>query len=192
MLDEKKIEQSSKIIKELISEGKIIKPKLGTVEFFLNQSHKTLVIAERLLKLSEIEKLDTHLWVINTSYYAMFFQATALLALLNHKINTEQGIHKLTFHALVHYCLKEDNKLKKQLVEEYQDAVKDAETLLQLGENKMKDLITDFDNELTKRKTFTYTTEENAERNKAMTSYSRAKNFIYEIDKICEKLPKRI
>lgn len=184
MLDEKRIEQSSKIIRELIVEGKIIKPKLGTAEFFLNQSHKTLVIAERLLRLYEEEKLDTHLWVINSSYYAMFFQATALLALFNHKIEGEMGIHKLTFHALVHYFIKEDSKLKKQLVEEYQDAIKDAETLLQLGENKMKELIMDFDSELTKRKTFTYTTEETAERNKAITSYKRAKNFISEIDKI--------
>lgn len=95
MLDEKRIEQSSKIIRELITSGKIIKPKVGVVDFFLNQSHRTLAVAERLLKLYDDESLDTHLWVINTSYYAMFFQATALLALFNHKIEAEQGIHKL-------------------------------------------------------------------------------------------------
>jgi len=187
MLDEKKIEQSSKIIRELIAAGKIIKPKMGVVDFFLNQSHRTLVIAERLLKLYDEEALDTHLWVINTSYYAMFFQATALLAFFNHKIEAEQGIHKLTFHALVHYFIKEDNKLKKQLVEEYQDAVKDAESLLQLGEEKVQGLIMDFDFELFKRKTFTYTTEGTAERNKALTSFQRAKNFVGEIDKVIVK-----
>ena len=74
-----------------------------------------------------------------------------------------------------------------QLVEEYQEAITDAQTLLQLGENKVKDLIADFDNELIKRKTFTYTTEENAERNKALTSFKRAKNFVNEIDKICHR-----
>ena len=190
MLDKPKIEQSSKVIRELIAEGKIIRPQAGLTEFFLNQSHKTLVIAERLLRLYEEEKLDTHLWVINTSYYAMFFQATALLALFNHKINVELGIHKLTFHALVHYFIKEDNRLKKQLVEEYRDAVKDAEALLQLGEDKIKELITDFDQELIKRKIFTYTTEEKAERSKAITSYNRAKNFINEIDKIYHKTKK--
>lgn len=187
MLDEKKIEQSSQIIRELITTGKIIKPKIGMVEFFLNQSHRTLAVAERLLRLYEEERLDTHLWVINTSYYAMFFQATALLALFNHKIDAEQGVHKLTFHALVHYFIKEDNKLKKQLVEEYQDAVKDAEALLQLGEDKVQGLIMDFDSELFKRKTFTYTTEDNAERNKALTSFQRAKNFVGEIDKAMMK-----
>ncbi len=105
MLDEQRIEQSSKIIRELIAEGKIIKPKIGQADFFLNQSHKTLLVAQRLLTLYEQEKIDTHLWVINTSYYAMFFQATALLAFHNHKINSEIGIHKLTFHALVHYFI---------------------------------------------------------------------------------------
>jgi uncharacterized protein (UPF0332 family) len=187
MLDEQRIEQSSKIIREMIGAGKITKPKLGLVEFFLNQSHRTLAVAERLLRLYEEEKLDTHLWVINTSYYAMFFQATALLAGFNHKIEAEQGIHKLTFHALVHYFVKEDNKLRKQLVEEYQDAVKDAEALLQLGENKVQGLIMDFDSELLKRKTFTYTTEDNAERNKALTSFWRAKNFVGELDKVMMK-----
>jgi uncharacterized protein (UPF0332 family) len=187
MLDEKKIDQSSKIIRELITTGKIVKPKIGVVDFFLNQSHRTLVIAERLLKLYDEEDLDTHLWAINTSYYAMFFQATALLAFYNHKIETEQGIHKLTFHALVHYFIKEDNKLKKQLVEEYQDAVKDAESLLQIGENKVQELILDFNSEQIKRKTFTYTTEENAERTKALISFQRAKNFVGEIDKVIMK-----
>ncbi|MFH0701473.1 MAG: hypothetical protein V2A62_03475 [Candidatus Woesearchaeota archaeon] len=187
MLDEQKIEQSSKIIRELITAGKIVKPKVGMVDFFLNQSHRSLAVAERLLRLYDDERLDTHLWVINTSYYAMFFQATALLALFNHKIEAEQGIHKLTFHALVYYFIKEDNKLKKQLVEEYQDAVKDAESLLQLGETKVQELILDFNSEQVKRKTFTYTTEENAERTKALTSFNRAKNFVGEIDKVIMK-----
>lgn len=187
MLDEQKIEQSSKVIRELIATGKIVRPKVGMVDFFLNQSHRTLAVAERLLKLYEEEGLDTHLWVINTSYYSMFFQATALLALFNHRIEAEQGIHKLTFHALVHYFIKEDNKLKKQLVEEYQDAVKDVESLLQLGESKVQELILDFNSEQSKRKTFTYTTEENAERNKALTSFQRAKNFVGELDKVVLK-----
>ena len=190
MLDEKEITQSSRIIDGLIKEDKIVKPKLGTAEFFFAQSHKTLAVAERLLRLYEEEKLDTHLWVINTAYYSMFFQATALLALFNRKIDVESGIHKLTFHALVNYFIKEDSSIKMQWVEEYKDAIKDAEALLQLGENKIIGLVTDFRSELAKRKTFTYTTEETAERGKATTSYNRAKNFIGEIDKISQKITK--
>ncbi len=46
------------------------------------------------------------------------------------------------------------SKLKWQIVEEYKEAVKDAEELLQLSEKKIRELITDFNFELEKRKIF--------------------------------------
>ena len=39
MLDEKSIQQSSKIVRELIREGKIVKPNPKTRDFFLKQSN---------------------------------------------------------------------------------------------------------------------------------------------------------
>ena len=100
MLEKKQIEKSSQVIKQLIQEGKITKPKINTKEFFIEKSRNSLIISQRLLELFNEEKIRTHAWVINTSYYSMFFAATALLAKYNHKINVEQGIHKLTYHAL--------------------------------------------------------------------------------------------
>ena len=75
------------------------------------------------------------------------------------------------------------SKLKWKLVEEYKEAVKDAEELLQLSEKKLKGLVSDFGFELEKRKIFTYDIGIDAERNKALTSYTRAKNFFQEIEK---------
>ncbi len=187
MLDEKSIEQSSKIVKELISEGKIVKPNPKTLEFFLKQSQKTLIVAQKLLELQVKEKIDANLWIINTSYYAMFFAATSLLAHYGKKLNISQGIHKATYHALVHYFVKEDNKLKMQLAEEYAKAVNDIEQTLQMGEDKIKELITNLDYELNKRKTFTYEIEEDANANKAITSLERAKNFVTEVRKMIQK-----
>lgn len=184
MLDEKSIEQSSKIVKELIREEKIVKPNPKTCEFFARQSQKTLIVTERLLELQDNEAIDTNLWVINTSYYAMFFAATSLLAYYGKKLDIGQGIHKATYHALVHYFVKEDNKLKRQLAEEYAKAVNDAEQILQIGEEKIKELVTNFDFELAKRKTFTYEIEEDASKNKAITSLERAKSFVAEIKRI--------
>lgn len=184
MLDDKSIEQSSKIIKDLISEEKIVKPNPKTCEFFARQSQKTLIVAEKLLELQDNESIDTNLWIINTSYYAMFFAATSLLAYYGKKLDVGQGIHKATYHALIHYFVKEDNKLKKQLAEEYAKAINDAEQTLQLCEQKIKELVTNFDYELTKRKTFTYEIEEDASKNKAITSLERAKNFVTEINRI--------
>ena len=184
MLDERSIQQSSNIIKELIREGKIVKPSPKTKDFFLKQSEKTLLVAQKLLEIQVKEQIDTNLWIINTSYYSMFFAATSLLAHYGRKLDFGQGIHKATYHALVHYFVKEDSKLKRQLAEEYAKAVSDVEQTLQLGEEKIKELLTNLDFELTKRKTFTYEIEEDASKNKAITSLERAKNFLTEIKKI--------
>jgi uncharacterized protein (UPF0332 family) len=186
MLDNKQIEQSSTIIKDLVQEGKIISPKTGTGSFFLKKSRNALIVSQRLLELFEEEQLDTHTWVINTAYYSMFFAATAILAKYNHKINVDVGIHKLTYHALVHYFIKEESKLKTQLMEDYSDAVKEAEELLQLSESKIRKLVEDFDFEQGKRKTFTYELGAVAERNKALTSHKRAKYFFQEIEQLME------
>lgn len=183
MLDEKQIEESSRVVSQLIKDGKIIIPKPEADEFFLKKSRNALTISKRLCDLFEEEKLDTHAWVINTSYYSMFFAATALLAKYNHKIDADAGIHKLTYHALVYYFIKQESKFKWYLIEEYKEAIKDAEELLQLSEKKLKELVADFGFELEKRKTFTYDIGKDAERNKALTSYTRAKNFFQEIEK---------
>lgn len=187
MLDDKKIKESSKIMVALINEGKIITPKLGTSTFFLNQSRKTLIVAKRLLDLYSEEKLDTHLWVINASYYSMFFAATAVLAHYGRKINVEVGLHMLTYHALVHYFVKEESKLKREIMDEYKTAFDVAEELLQFTEERIKGLVLDFEFELNKRKTFTYDLGAIAERKKAETSFERAKKLFSEIELIISK-----
>jgi len=187
MLDNKKIEESSKVMQQLIKSGKIIKPGPKTKDFFLSKGRKSLIVAKRLLELQEEENIDANLWVINASYYSMFFDATALLAHYNHKIKSNVGIHKITYHALVYYFVKLDNKLKKEIVEGYDEAIRDAEELLQLGENRIKDLITSFDNEMSKRKDFTYEIELDIEKNKAITSFKRAQKFHEEISKVIVK-----
>ena len=53
MLNEKNIEESSKVIKQLISEGKIVKPKPQTETFFIEKSRNSLAISQRLLDLFE-------------------------------------------------------------------------------------------------------------------------------------------
>ncbi len=184
MLDEKSIGQSSRIIQQLIKEGRILKPKSGTAEFFLEQGKKSLGIAERLQQVQEEEGLDSNLWIINTSYYSMFFAATSLLAKFNHRLNSEVGIHKMTYHALVYFFIKENSKLKVQLAEEYADAIKEAEEILQIGEKKIKELVDDFDFELDKRKIFTYELGAIAHKSKAITSLQRAKRFFEEINRL--------
>jgi uncharacterized protein (UPF0332 family) len=185
-MDEKKLAESSKIIRQAISEGIIIKPKPNVKSFFIKKAFDSIAVAKRLLSLAKEESLPAEMWVINASYYSMFFAATALLAEYGHKIDSETGIHKLTYHALVHYFVNEDKKIEKHFIEEYKDAVKEAEELLQLCESKAKTLVSDFGYEMSKRKEFTYDLGKIAEMRKAETSFERARNFV----QIAEKMVK--
>lgn len=184
MLDPKKLALSSKFVKKMISEGLITSPIKGTDAFFMEKSLNSIAVANRLTEIDEKEGLNTRLWVINASYYSMFFAATAILAKSGHKLNIESGIHKATYHALVHFFINEENKLKKYFAEEYINAVNEAEELLQISEQRIGTLIADFDYELEKRKRITYALGEIAEKNKAKTSLARAKSFVKEIEKI--------
>jgi len=121
------------------------------------------------------------MWAITTAYYSMFFAATALLAHFGHKIKSEIGIHKLTYHALAYYFIIADNKLQKHFVEEYKDMYYDAENLLQISEEKALEMIEHFKFEQTKRTRFTYEMGWTAEKQKAQTSLERAEEFILEI-----------
>ncbi|MBT5022844.1 hypothetical protein HOK51_03950 [Candidatus Woesearchaeota archaeon] len=184
MLDEKGIEKSTKIIKQLIQDGKIVKPKPLAADFFLNKGRESVQVAQRIFDLYKEENINTNRWVINISYYSMFFTATALLAKFNHKIEADAGIHRMTYHALVHYFIKEDHKLKTEIIDQYKDAVDDAEDILQLGETKIMQLVNEFNFEIEKRKIFTYELGKSAERTKAETSLNRAKNFFRELERV--------
>lgn len=185
MLDEK---QSQSLIKQLIDENRIISPEVGRDKFFMNKSTESLDVARRLFNMStnKSENLKSFMWVIATSYYSMFFAATALLASHNKKINVEAGIHKITYHALVHYFHVIDKKLQKHFIEAYKESYDSSEELLQTSEKKALELLQDFKSEQGKRKDFTYEMGLVAEENKAKTSLQRAENFHNEIRDIIQ------
>ena len=175
---EDKFIESTRIIKALIREEKIKEPTFGSKDFFLKKALQSIALSDRLSRLQDEENIEANMWIINISYYSMFFAATALLAKYNKKIDSEVSIHILTYHALVHYFVNEDNKLEKQFIEEYKNAVDEAEELLRISERKSFEFVNDFKNELEKRKIFTYNLGSIAEKNKAETSLKRAKSFV--------------
>lgn len=188
MITDKEIEQSRSIIKQLIEEGSIREANQEFVDFFLKKAENSLNTAYALLKISTSSEIkesmglpdsyDAYLWMINTAYYTMFYAATALLAKFSHRIKKEQGIHALTYHALVYYFLDNDKKLTKHVLEQYQAAEQEASELLQVVEQKARDKIEMVKYELSKRREFTYEMGKIAERNKAETSIRRAEDFI--------------
>jgi len=181
--------ETENVMKQLISEGKIEKPETGRIIFFMAKSQESLNVAQKLQDISQDTKsnLKSYMWIISTSYYSMFFAATALLAQFNKKIITIVGIHKLTFHALAYYFYILDNKLQKQYLEEYKESYDNVEELLQISEKKALELLRSFDFEQGKRKTFTYDMGVYAQENKAITSVKRAKEFYDVVDSMLKK-----
>lgn len=102
MIKEKDIKKSLKIFKEWDNENKWDIPTEIFKHHVLTKSENALKTAQLILTAMEdskandffdLEDYDGTLWIINTSYYRIFFLAQYLLALDNKKLpkNTEDG-----------------------------------------------------------------------------------------------------
>ncbi|MEK6859895.1 MAG: hypothetical protein AABX54_03705 [Nanoarchaeota archaeon] len=184
MLDEKSIKQAKYNAEQLIREGKISKDSEGRyARFFLKNSQDSFNTAKLLFLVSsdknkKIElgypNFNGYLWVINSSYYSMFYMARALLENSRIKIITDQSIHSTVYFALIYYFYL-TGKIEKSLIEEFKNANIDSTDIL--GKEKAKELMQDYHNEKEKRGRFTYEMGEIAMQNKAKTSLERAMNF---------------
>ena len=105
----------------------------------------------------------------------MFYIANAVLFKLGYKIG-DKIPHKVTADALIVFVR---NKLKKRLLEDYEEAQNEA-----LPGIKADTLIDEFDKERTKRGILQYETTAVEKHSKAVTSLKRAKNFIFEMEKL--------
>lgn len=196
---DERVKEANTVITSLISEEKIVKlseqEKIRFVNFYKKQANLSLIAADLLYAIStekdskEFHKLDTDyecfLWVINLSYYSMFYIVHALLAYKNVRILSDQGVHKISAHALVYYCIK-NNFIAKELYEQFVESQVEAVELFNLEDFKKKamDLTTKYFYEVGKRARFTYETEEGAKQRHAHTSLQRAREFLSEIEKI--------
>lgn len=198
---DERIKEADKVINGVIREEKVIKlseqEKIKFVNFYKKQANLSLIAADLLYALStekdskEFHKLDSDyecfLWVINLSYYSLFYIVHALLAYKNVRILSDQGIHKITAHAFVYYCIK-NNFVAKELYEQFVESQVEAVELFNLEDFKRKamDLTTKYFYEVGKRARFTYETDEEAKQRHAYTSLQRAREFLSEIEKIIE------
>ncbi|HNZ52321.1 MAG: hypothetical protein BWY36_00671 [Candidatus Diapherotrites archaeon ADurb.Bin253] len=191
MVEDKHIEEAKKNAIKSINAGQIIKTKESKyVDFFVKNSLNSLNSAKALLELSVNKKaqdsfgmpnFNGFLWVINSSYYSMFYMARALLESIGVKIKTDESVHFLVFNALVYYFYS-TGKLEKHFLEDFEDAQQESAQIL--GKEKAKEMINDYSNEKEKRSKFTYEIGEIAMKSKAETSLERAKKFNEEIRKM--------
>jgi len=195
-----KIKEADLIITDLIRERKIITSlseldKIKFFRFYLKQANLSLTAADLMYTIStqklskNFHKLNPNyecfLWVINPSYYSMFYAAHALIAYKGVRILQGQGIHKKTAHALIYFCVKNDF-IAKELYEQFMEGQQEAAELLNIEEfrEKAETLVGDYFYELKKRSKFTYETEEEVKERHAATSLKRAKEFLTKIETI--------
>jgi uncharacterized protein (UPF0332 family) len=191
MLDDKKIEEAKNYAFKSINQGEIFQTKeILHVNFFLNNSKNSLDCANALFEISlnekirslmGFEKFDGYLWVINASYYSMFYNVRALLESIGVKIKGEESIHFNVFNSLIYYFYS-NGRLDRKFIEYFEDAGEEAAKIL--GKEKARKVVTDYSSEKEKRGRFTYQVGEIAMRGKAETSLNRAKLFNEEIRKL--------
>ncbi len=146
---------------------------------------------EILVKVLGKEHFNPTLWIINASYYSIFFNAQLLLAHDGRAFpeNTEDT-HKSALLALLFYFiikgsgLEGKKKIKWEEIKEsrmskalvlFGEAQQESEELFQW--QRAKKSMEDFGYELEKRHRFTYRMNFHASENIAMTSYQRAIEF---------------
>jgi uncharacterized protein (UPF0332 family) len=118
---------------------------------------------------------DIPLWTIVSAYYSMFYIANAVLIKLGYK-TSHRIVHKVTADALIAIVR---HKLKGKFLENYEEVQGEA---LKIAEVKSDELIQNFDYERKKRNFIQYQTPEEDIRNKAKTSFKRAKEFLFEME----------
>ena len=188
MIDEQRFKEIENRCKQYLAEGSIIsKQKVEHVDFFLKNADDSLQSARCLFDISTkhdyegYDDLSGFLWVINASYYSMFYMARALLESSGIRLKSDFSVHALTFDALVHYFFL-TGKLQKELFEFFAAARNDASELL--CQQRAEELIEGYFFEKRKRAAFTYEIGQHAIESKAGTSLQRAISFNKEIRRI--------
>ena len=172
MADRKK--EAEKNFAQYLEDGLIKKEK--------NETAKAMYIKNAVLSLNLAEEcmnsnLKPYIWVIVMSYYSMFYIANAVLLELGYKTG-DKIVHKVTNDALI---VLVTDKIKKGLLEEYENAKEDA---LGIASIKSDEIIGLYGLEMDKRSRFQYNMTESIQEQKANTSLKRARQFMLEMKKL--------
>ena len=194
MIDEKKLKEAEHRVKQFISEGTIkSKGKPEHVDFFIKNADDSIDSAKALFELSTnpqkqeslgFTSFNGLLWVVNASYYSMFYMARALLENSGIKVKSDLSIHAVTFDAVIYYFYL-TGKLQKEFLEDFIEAKEDAAEIL--GKQKADELMEGYFFEKKKRCIFTYDMGTVLVQSKAKTSLERAQRFRRELKKIIDK-----
>jgi len=174
MIDDKRKKEAKGNFDQYLLEGLIKKEKNPLAEkSYLKNAEQSLQVAEELMK----SGAKPYLWVIVASYYSMFYIANAVLLRMGYKTGSRIA-HKVTGDALLVLVL---DKLKKELLEDYESMQKDA---FEIASIRAEELLSNYDFEKEKRSRFQYDMFESAKESKAQLSLKRAKEFVFEMQRL--------
>jgi len=163
-MDEKRIKIAESNFRNYLRDNLI--KKEGFIEIvyktYLNNSLESLKVANELF-----ENKTSPLWVVVSSYYSMFYIASAYVYKKGYKASGEI-VHQIINEALI---ILARHNLEKHFLEEYEE---EKEKALSASGNLLKN----YELEKVKRASFQYETTETIKEAKAKTSLDRAKNFI--------------
>jgi uncharacterized protein (UPF0332 family) len=200
MIEKERVEEAKRNVKMYVEDGLLKtgdKEAAKFVDFFMANAESSLQTASILQEISDDNALketlkvssgfESYLWVIVSSYYSMFYAATAMLAKQGIRA-TGQIVHKVTADALIHFFGSND-KLAR-LLEQYEEAqavgleLVGREELMKRMQKKADELIVSYEGERKKRSRFQYDIGVQAKRGYAQVSLERAKIFVFEVRKL--------
>ncbi|MBL7170266.1 MAG: hypothetical protein ISS48_04560 [Candidatus Aenigmarchaeota archaeon] len=175
MLDSKRVKEAEGNVRNYLSEGllkKVEKVDKNILNTYKKNCEESLETANFLDKNNR-----PPLWIIVCSYYSMYYMANAVLYNIGYKVG-ERISHKVTSDALIVFIR---GKLRKKLLEEFEEAREEASEIVGL---KANGIIKSFDFERVKRSKFQYNMTEKVKKSKSITSLDRAKDFVFELEKL--------
>jgi len=200
MINKERIEEAKRNVEQYVDDGLLKindKDAARFIDFFMANAESSLRTASILQQISDEDTLkeklklgsdfESYLWVIISSYYAMFYAATAILAKQGIKASG-QIVHKVTADALIHFFWS-NAKLAK-LLEQYEETqtvgleLIGREELMKKMQKKADELIVSYESERKKRSKFQYNIGIQAKKGYAQTSLERARTFVFEINKL--------
>lgn len=172
-MNEKRIEEAKVNFRNYLSENMIKKERFNEDIYkrFYENSLESLRTANELS-----QNKTSNLWVIVSSYYSMFYIASAYVYKKGYKAQ-HMIVHKVINDALIVLSEKE---LKSKLLEDYEE---EKEKALNIAET----MLDNYEYERTKRSRFQYEMTEELKESKSKTSLERAKEFISIFRQILDK-----
>jgi uncharacterized protein (UPF0332 family) len=163
-MDEKRVKIAESNFRNYLRGGLIKEAGFTDIIYqtYLRNSAESLKVAEELSK-----NKTSSLWIVVSSYYSMFYIASAYIYRKGYKAGGEI-VHQIINESLI---VLARHDLEKHFLEEYEE---EKEKALSACGN----LLEGYESEKTKRSMFQYETTEMIKEGKAKTSLERAKNFV--------------